>query len=424
MLKRSGIFVFILALMVFAIPSLNDVAVAQEVRSPSILEFFGLKSSKPNSVTKKSTPKSKIKKTSKLQKPVVGRKKTTRKFNPTRPLMDAPLAMDSVIAPIEPTPIPEKLIVSKVVLVVGDFMASGVSEGLIQAFERDAGVVVVSKSNGSSGFIREDFYNWSQEIGAIIAETKPAVITVMLGTNDRQPLRLNGLKAAVRSPEWIAEYEKRVERFATTLKQSGLPVVWIGLPPLRQPGQSADVLAFNDIYRKNAERIAAKFVDIWDGFLDVNGVFDINGFDYIGQPTRLRASDGTNLTSSGKRKVAFFAEKPLRLALGELGIEGTSVFNPFNLPGPKLPAASKLVTITHLPPISLFDPTFDGDTQLLGGGDSSPEANGPKSAAQSLYLDGVAPKPMLGRTASVKVGPLKLPSSQVQADINAEIKTP
>ena len=41
-----------------------------------------------------------------------------------------------------------------------------------------------------------------------------------------------------------------------------------------------------------------------------------NGPDINGQPARLRAADGINLARPGKRKVAFYAEKPLYKLLG------------------------------------------------------------------------------------------------------------
>ncbi|MGL4487925.1 MAG: SGNH/GDSL hydrolase family protein [Rhizobiaceae bacterium] len=367
---------------------------AQETKSPSILEFLGLKPNKPKEIQKRTPKKASAKKNAKLQKPKSGRKKASSNTKPAE-LLPGQTLLSPDVAGLPATP--EKLPDAKTILVVGDFMADGVSEGIEQAFEGDAGVIVVSKANGSSGFIRDDFYSWPNEIAGIVAQTKPSVITVMIGTNDRQPLRLNGEKAAVRSAPWIGEYEKRVVAFTDALKATGVPVVWVGLPPFKQPGTSADMLALNDIYRKNTERVSGTFVDIWDGFLDDQGAFSINGSDYIGQPARLRASDGTNLTFPGKRKAAFFAEKPLRLALGNVGVPNATAFNPFNLPGPKLLTQDKPLVITHVAPVSLFDPAFDGDTELLGGEGLSAKSAGTKSPAQKLYVEGVASTPLTGR---------------------------
>ena len=93
------------------------------------------------------------------------------------------------------------------------------------------------------------------------------------------------------------------------------------------------MLAFNDIYRKAAEGAGAEFVDIWDGFVDENGAYVSTGPDINGQPVRLRAGDGINLSKAGKRKVAFYAEKPLNKLLGEIAMPGVAAFAPAKLPG-------------------------------------------------------------------------------------------
>ena len=40
-------------------------------------------------------------------------------------------------------------------------------------------------------------------------------------------------------------------------------------------------------------------MDIWDGFVDENGAYVSTGPDINGQPARLRAGDGINLTKAG-----------------------------------------------------------------------------------------------------------------------------
>ena len=89
-------------------------------------------------------------------------------------------------APIEPqTPIAEKAPDARIVLVVGDFMASGLAEGLDIAFADNPAIRIVARSNGSSGFVRDDFYNWPEQIKSLIETEKPAAVVVMLGSNDR-----------------------------------------------------------------------------------------------------------------------------------------------------------------------------------------------------------------------------------------------
>lgn len=337
---------------------------AQERRSPSILEFFGIRPAKPKLIVKPQKPVRK--KLTKAAKPV-GRKKPS-----------ATIAESKSELP----PIPEKAPDARTVLVVGDFMAGGLSEGLDSAFELETGIRVIDRSNGSSGFVRDDVFNWPQNLAGVIAETKPAVVVAMIGTNDRQQMTVNGVREATASNAWNEEYDRRVTAFANSAKASGVPLVWVGLPPFKQQTMSAGILAFNDLYRKKAESVSGSFVDIWDGFLDDQGMFAINGVDHTGQPAKLRSSDGINLTKAGRRKVAFFAEKPIRVALGNLQPQSavSIVTGPFSLPGPIRPAIAEPEQIKSVPPISMFDPAFDGGTELLGG----PNTSAPQSGSGQL----------------------------------------
>ncbi len=396
-LFNERIFVLALAVAILPMPIL-DRAYAQQAHSPSILEFFGFKRAAPQIVEKKAKISYKKNSILKLQ----GRKKLN---NLAQKPQSATISADgaNVDNTMQNDGLPlEKMIDAKTILVVGDFMAGNISEGIDSAFAGDAGVTVIEKSNGSSGFVRNDYYSWPQSIAGLIAETKPSVIVVMIGANDRQPLRLNDRNEPVRSPAWTIDYEGRVSQFASTLKSASVPVVWVGLPPFKSTQMSADYLAFNDIYRKAAQITGGTFIDIWEGFVDELGAFTINGSDYTGQPARLRGSDGISLSTAGRRKIAFYAEKAIRSGLGEVAQPLNLVLGPFSLPGPMRPAAPDVATITRLAPISLFDPVFDGDSKLLGGS-AQPSNPTPGSAAGALYINGKLPEPKPGRIDDFKV---------------------
>lgn len=376
----------------------TNIAYAQQTHSPSILEFFGFKSPGTRLVDQNQSAPAKKKKIA--TKPA-GRKKPKSIAPPT--LTDGQSAPVQDTVTIDTALPSEKALDAKTILVVGDFMAGSIAEGIDAAFINETGVKVVEKANGSSGFIRDDYYNWPQSIVALSAENKPSVIVVMIGANDRQQLRLNSKNELVRSPAWTVAYQSRVAQFSTTLKSLGVPVVWIGLPPFKSTQMSADYLAFNDIYRREVQNIGGTFVDIWEGFVDDQGAFTINGFDYTGQPAKLRGSDGINLATAGKRKIAFFAEKAIRAALGNV-VQPVAVtaLGPFALPGPVRPAAPDIAAITRLAPISLFDPAFDGDTELLGG--AKPVASQKSaSSAKALYVDGKLPDAKPGRVDDFKI---------------------
>ncbi|MDJ1462898.1 DUF459 domain-containing protein [Nitratireductor sp. GZWM139] len=287
-----------------------------------------------------------------------------------QPATRSPSRSTTRAAPRQPTTPPpppevEKLENARTVLVVGDFMAGGLAEGLSDAYAESPGVRVINRSNGSSGFVRDDYYDWNAEISGILEEVSPTVVVVMIGSNDRQQLRIDGQREAPRSEPWLAEYTDRVKTFAAAIEEKQIPLVWSGLPAFKSSTMSSDMLAFNDIYKTTVESIGGTFVDIWDGFVDENGAFIFTGPDMNGQPVRLRGSDGINLTRSGKRKVAFYVEKPLNKLLGEAISPDIGEVGIENLPNLVL-FPEEPTPVDRTVPISLSDPALDGGLELMG----------------------------------------------------------
>ena len=390
--------------VVFALPLWNPVtsATAQEraSRSPSILEFFGFKRAKPQKPPARTVKR--IKTAAKRAPVKVQRRKTPN----IRQVAKRAVRGNSAAAPVqglrfdpveEPLTPAVKLEGAKRVLVVGDFMAGAVAEGLVEAFEESENVKIVEKWNGSSGFVRSDYYDWPASLPAIIAEIKPSAVIVMLGTNDRQQLLAGGERLTQGTPAWSQEYENRVRAMAEAVKAGGAPAIWVGQPALRSSQMTASMLAFNDIYRRNIEAVGGSFVDIWDGFVDENGVFQQSGPDMNGLPARLRGSDGISFSKAGKRKAAFYVEKPLRLLLNETGapvIAALPKGGAAGFIGPLLPAP---VVIVRTDPISLNDPALDGGTELLGAAPAPTRAAAAKSPRDLLVEDGIAPQAKPGR---------------------------
>jgi uncharacterized protein len=378
-------------------------ATAQEriSRSPSILEFFGFRRAQPEKPPVKTVKR--VKRISKSAPVKAQRRKTPAVRQVARRAVRgnaaaAPpvqgLRLDTVEQPAAPV---VKLENAKTVLVVGDFMAGAVAEGLIEAFQDSANVKIVEKWNGSSGFVRSDFYDWPVSLPAIISEIKPAAVIVMIGTNDRQQILVGNERVTIGTPAWSQEYEKRVRAMSDALKAGGSPAIWVGQPALRSSQMTASMLAFNDIYRRNIEASGGTFVDIWDGFVDETGAFQQMGPDLNGLPSRLRGSDGISFSKAGKRKAAFYVEKPLRQLLNETGSPAIAALprnSGADFIGPLLPAP---VIIVRTDPISLNDPALDGGTELLGAAPAAQRPAAAKSPRDKLVEEGVAPPPKPGR---------------------------
>ena len=298
-----------------------------------------------------------------------------RKIQPRK--RPTPPPRQPVVQPETPPPA-EKLPDAKTILVVGDFLASGLATGLSDAFSTSPGVVVQGRGNVASGLVRQDYYNWPQQLPGMIDQLKPAMVVVMLGANDRQQMIGDGLNEKYGTDPWFLAYEERVQQFAKLVTSRHIPLLWVGLPSFGSDQLTASAVKLNQIFQSQTTSVGGEFIDIWDGFADQSGQFIVTGSDINGQQVRLRTADGVNLTAAGKRKLAFYLEKSARRILGDQAspdITRLDTNNPLPAQQANLPGAES-EKITRTQPISLSDPDLDGGSQLLGGA-PAPAATAP-----------------------------------------------
>ncbi|NDW02904.1 SGNH/GDSL hydrolase family protein [Jiella pacifica] len=294
-----------------------------------------------------------------------------------------PAPQASARAPAQPA-VAEKAEDAKVVLVVGDFLAASLANGLKDVYADRRMVTVKAAANGSSGLVRQDHYDWPEKLGPLIEENHPAVVVMMIGSNDRQPIYGENGTLSLRSPEWNAEYERRVGEIADITAKHQVPLVWVGAPPFKFDRMSEDMVYFNDLYRRAAQRVSGEYVDVWEGFVDENDDFIYSGPSVGGQTVQLRNSDGITMTEAGNDKLAFFAQKAIdRFVATETPAEALSAGGAIVLP----PLASA-ATAVRSPPVSLADPSLDGGDALLGGGATRIGLSLEPSPRDKLVLNG------------------------------------
>ena len=237
------------------------------------------------------------------------------------------------------------------ILVVGDFMAVALAKGLNEAYAENPNIVVVDANNGSSGLVREDHYNWPEELKGIVEEHDPAAIVVLVGANDRQAISTASGPRAFGSDGWSPAFSARVGAFADALKATGKPALWGSLVPVRPAAMSRDYSGMNGAIRDVLDGSGIVFVDLWNGFADEEGRFVASGPDFRGQNSQLRASDGINFTRSGQRKLAFFVQQSLDDILKTGAPEQVASINPAGAAMLPLPAKPDEPQIGPMVPI-------------------------------------------------------------------------
>jgi uncharacterized protein len=364
------------------------------------------------------------------------------------------------------------------IVVIGDSFADWLAYGLEEIYADQPQLGVERRIRPNSGLIhyepRNDALEWSQAIKDILATEKPAAIVVMLGLNDRvplkvqpggakpdakaegkqpaagantagkpegkqpaasantpagqaaQPLQGQDTKTAAPAPaagalqseeqaaaaaaepqrptlsgtyefhtdEWAELYGKRIDDMIAVLKSKGVPVLWVGLPAVRGPRATGEMSYLDDLYHARADKAGIVYVDVWDGFVDENGRYAVQGPDFEGQIRRLRSSDGVHFSKAGAEKLAHYVEHELTRVMANPVV-------PVALPVPEAAAPAAAATpgalrpaIGPVLPLAATGTGEGGD--LLGAGARASPAS-PDPTAASVLVRGEALAAPAGR---------------------------
>jgi hypothetical protein len=209
------------------------------------------------------------------------------------------------------------------VAVMGDSLAVDLGKALERFYADDPNLQVVPMGVGSSGLVRDDFYDWPGAVREAIANDSFDLAVVFIGINDRQVLSSGGQSLKALTEPWSAAYSARLNAFLGEMRTAGKPVVWVGLPPMEAPSYGAAMTQISGLQRLASLANGAEFVDIYERFLDDNGVYSAYGPDLNGQRVLMRKSDGIHLSAAGADKLAFYVSQSIKnfYVGGGVGIE-------------------------------------------------------------------------------------------------------
>ncbi len=253
------------------------------------------------------------------------------------------------------------------IAVFGDSIADHLSRGLTDVFEDNAEVAVIDRAKGDSGLVRRDVVDWPKAAEDYIKANPVNYAVVLLGANDRQPIREGDQSYDPLSERWRELYRARAEALVKVFQERKVPLIWVGTPPMRSESLSRDLSVVNDILRDAVQRGGGSFVDVWQGFVDDRNRFTATGPDLEGQNAKLRTADGVHFTHAGARKLAHFADVELKRLMDAAGPAA-----------PEAPAAA--VAAPPAPGLDGAPPKLDDvaaiDRQITGMLPSLPEPPG------------------------------------------------
>ena len=191
------------------------------------------------------------------------------------------------------------------VLIVGDSIGLDMG-GALQSDLAGTGVVSAGlDGRESTGLTRPDYFNWPAELASDIKADNPQVVVVMIGANDAQDF-LGPPDTPYASPAWNGLYAQRVAQFVQVARSTGAEVVWVGMPPMQNPGLNAQMADLNAIVKQQA--IEAKppftFIDTDKSLGTPTGGYTAFTTNAAGQIVNTRTPDGTHLTPGGGQMVA------------------------------------------------------------------------------------------------------------------------
>jgi hypothetical protein len=298
------------------------------------------------------------------------------------------------------------------VVVFGDALAGFARQGLDAHLAENQDVAVVPKVRDMS-LVRADPADWPNFIKATLdGGQKATVAVVMLGTSDRQAIKEGEENVEPLSDHWKELYRQRVDAIVNTFKERKVPLVWIGLPPMKNSKITEDLVAINEIYRESVQRGGGAYVDIWPGFVDDENRYTAEGPDVDGEPAKLRTNEGVFFTRAGARKVAFFADTEIKRILGQGGTAVAAPTNPADITPADGSSPSSIEAAIPAPPdaaapVSLPSKPLVGPVLPLTRQDVTPGgtlvSSPPKLTGDSAYTVqralrvGIAPSSRPGR---------------------------
>ncbi|ADP70577.1 protein of unknown function DUF459 [Rhodomicrobium vannielii ATCC 17100] len=206
------------------------------------------------------------------------------------------------------------------VRVIGDWLGSGLANGLQDAFKQDASVQIQDASKSNYGLARTEQISLFGDIDKLTSSNPPVnIAVVMLGVNDATSMKAPTAtgRLQVGTAEWKDAYGREAEKLIRKLKGANIAIYWLGLPVMANSQRNDAVAAMNDAVRQAAYVNGAKFIDTSAGFTDQSGAYTAYGPDLTGQTKRLREGDGVGFTAAGSRKLANYVEIVLRRDLAQ-----------------------------------------------------------------------------------------------------------
>ena len=236
-----------------------------------------------------------------------------------------------------PRPRRRRRLASKFVYVLGDSLAISAADGMVDDLQSQARYRRRSTARATPpGLVRDDYFDWAKAARELVAAKEPAPKekdakedakkarkTREDGSPAEKPARRRRRSTSSSScsasttcsrcatartyvdpltDRWKALYAQRIQAVVAPLHAAHVPVIWVGLPPMRSDKFNAQMIALNQMFKENAEKARAPSSSTSSMISPTRAAgFDAFGPNIEGQKVKLRGSDGIHLTPPAAR---------------------------------------------------------------------------------------------------------------------------
>jgi uncharacterized protein len=186
------------------------------------------------------------------------------------------------------------------VLIVGDSLGIDMG-GPLQNDLSNTGVVMATlDARESTGLTRPDYFNWPVELQGDIGTAQPQVVVIMMGANDPQDFP-GPPDVPYTSAKWNVLYARRVSAFMKIAARGGASVIWVGMPPMQNPGLSAEMSDVDAVDQQQAalQKPPVDYISSWTLLGTAQGTYTPFITNASGQVINVRTPDGIHLTPAG-----------------------------------------------------------------------------------------------------------------------------
>ncbi|QXC61218.1 DUF459 domain-containing protein [Aquihabitans sp. G128] len=181
--------------------------------------------------------------------------------------------------------------------IAGDSLMIPVGPAILARFDGDP-VTLTEGYKAATGLARPDVLNWPAKLRTDMAANDPDVVVLGFGGNDAQPMEGPDGPLQSGTPEWGAEYQRRVAQVLDAVEKEGRTLYWMSLPITTAGNiEKARPYMRKAITTEIAARPWAHYVDT-SKILTPNGSFTAYLPDGSGQ-VKVREDDGVHLTTAG-----------------------------------------------------------------------------------------------------------------------------